>query len=215
MACGASNRSCTKDTRAPNPTRILPALRTVAPALLLLLAVSCDVAAGAGLRDAPVVGRSTVLLDGTWVWRASEGSDVSVPAAVPGDLLTDLQTAGAIADPLTDSNFLNASLWNDPVWTVSRTFATPADTGGDAGEVWLVLDGVKMGASVFVNGVPLGVANDQFLRFTWPVQDLLAAPGSGSDANNVSVAFPSNNRGIDVQGRFMACTGGWDWAPCA
>lgn len=29
----------------------------------------------------------------------------------------------------------------------------------------------------------------------------------------LNVTFPANNVGIDCEGRFMACTGGWDWAP--
>ena len=38
---------------------------------------------------------------------------LTIPATVPGDLVTDLQNAGAlVGDPLTDSNFMNASMWN-------------------------------------------------------------------------------------------------------
>jgi len=46
-----------------------------------------------GLRDFPIVGTAPVVpLDGVWAWTVSSKSlGVSVPATVPGDLLSDLQ----------------------------------------------------------------------------------------------------------------------------
>ena len=77
--------------------------------------------------------------------------------------------------------------------------------------LFLVFDGVKMGATVAVNGHTLGQVTDQFLRYKYEVS---AAQGvdlaSTTAVNNVTVSFDST---IDVGGRFMACTGGWDWAP--
>ena len=35
------------------------------------------------------------------------------------------------------------------------------------------LDGIKMGASVKVNGVQVQIANDQFLRYTIPLDAIL------------------------------------------
>ena len=66
-----------------------------------------------------------------------------------------------------------------------------------------------MGANISLNGVHLGTANDQFLRFVFPVTTahLLAANGG---AHELTVAFDTS---IDCGGRWMACTGGWDWAP--
>ncbi|KAH8056114.1 beta-mannosidase [Aureococcus anophagefferens] len=65
-----------------------------------------------------------------------------------------------------------------------------------------------MHAVVSVNGVVVGAAADQFLRYAFDLRnatrDLLRA------TNVVEVAFAP---GEDVGGRFMACTGGWDWAP--
>ena len=73
----------------------------------------------------------------------------------------------------------------------------------------LVFDGVKMGAKVSVNGKAVGTAADQYLRYEFP----LGSSGDGESvlragANTISVAFDPS---IDVGGRFMSCTGGWDW----
>ena len=65
------------------------------------------------------------------------------------------------------------------------------------------LDGVKMGARISVDGVAVGVATDQFLRYAFDLRnathDLLRA------TNVVEVAFAPDE---DVGGRFMACSGG-------
>ena len=118
---------------------------------------------------------------------------LKMKANVPGDLLTDLQSAGLIGDPLYEMNFLNNSLWEDEQWTYGTEFELPATTSGESREsesrrsgndgaaTWvLVLDGVKMGAHVAVNGVELGTVDDQFLRYRFPISAdaLAAAPGA-------------------------------------
>jgi len=60
-----------------------------------------------------------------------------------------------------------------------------------------------MGASVFVNGVLLGNVTDQFLRYVLPLDNV-------QDVNRLRITFDSS---IVCDGRWMACTGGWDWAP--
>lgn len=64
----------------------------------------------------------------------------------------------------------------------------------------LVFDGIKMGANITVNGQPVGIAVDQFLRYQYDVARFLKA-----GTNELSVTFDFD---IDVNGRFMACTGG-------
>ena len=125
-------------------------------------------AAAAGLRDDPIGAAALTYLDGTdWTWTSGDGA--SLPASVPGDLISDLAEAGIIGDPLVDSNFYDdAAEWNK-TWTISTTF----DGGAAAGaRVALVFDGVKMGASIKLNGKALGAASDQFLRYRRPSGDL-------------------------------------------
>ena len=134
---------------------------------------------------------------------------LSIPARVPGDLLTDLQRAGQIGDPLHERNWLNSSLWNRHTWTYTATFPLPEAARGlhaSGGRTTLVFDGIKMGATISLNGKRLGVATDQFLRYTFPLP-----AGLGAQPNyTLQVSFDPT---IDVGGRFAACTGGWDWAP--
>jgi hypothetical protein len=60
----------------------------------------------------------------------------TINASVPGDLVTDLQRAGMIGDPLTDTNWKNTTWFNGANWTYSKSFAWPAAVSG--GEVLLV-----------------------------------------------------------------------------
>lgn len=124
------------------------------------------------------------------------------------------QAAGLISDPWFESNFrANASVW-DRDFIYTRTFddnGTAATTGStpaadaNAGSRLLVLDGVKMGATVALNGHALGVVRDQFLRYVYDVTAIIRLTN-----NTLVVSF---HRAIDTHGRYMGCTGGWDWAP--
>jgi hypothetical protein len=67
-----------------------------------------------------------------------------------------------------------------------------------------------MGATVELDGRAVGVATDQWLRYAFPVAKLLnRKPGA---SHELSVTFDNS---IDTHGRYMGCSGGWDWAPIA
>lgn len=66
-----------------------------------------------------------------------------------GDLITDLQKAGKVGDPLYELNWLrDSAIWDDHTWTYSTTFtldeAAQAAASQDGGEVLLVFDGIKV-----------------------------------------------------------------------
>lgn len=68
-----------------------------------------------------------------------------------------------------------------------------------------------MGAFVNLNGVQISNVPNQFLRYSFNVSGLLKSHG-----NVLTLTFPANinnSTEIDTEGRFMACSGGWDWAP--
>ncbi len=79
---------------------------------------------------------------------------------------------------------------------------------------FLVVEGIKMGASVSINGTPLGNVTDQFLRNIFPISQSILRSGTNLIDHRreylLSIAFDPT---IDTHGRFMACSGGWDWAP--
>lgn len=99
------------------------------------------------------------------------------------------------------------------MWTYTKSFPSPPPppAGTPPGTATLlVLDGVKMPATVSVNGVPVGHTTNQFLRYTFDVTAALHAPGGPPNA--LALAFDSADD--TTEGRFMASSGGWDWAAC-
>ena len=141
-----------------------------------------------------------------------------IDGQVPGDLLTDLQKAGVIPDPWLDLTWrTNSSLWSDHAWTYSTQFSVTAPVLAGSSSLLLVFEGVKMGATVRVNGQSIGVVRDQFLRYTFPLNVSAVTLMPGKNANRVDVTFgdleTDGPEDIPEDGRFMACTGGRDWAP--
>ena len=156
------------------------------------------------LQDPALAAPLLLPLDGTW---ALSSGALSITASVPGDSVTDLQAAGLSGDPLYGNNPRGAApLW-DRAWTYSLQFDAPPPALG--GAAYLVFDGAKMVADVFLNGAALGDARSQFLRYVIPLPPaLLRAQG-----NALAVAFAPAADARNVEGRYMACSGGWDWAP--
>ena len=232
--------------------------------LAALVAVLCLAGIVAGeqqlkLRDPPLLGDGpTQQLDGTeWTARSFGGDGaVTLAATVPGDLVTDLEHAGIVGDPLRDVNWRDqAGAWERPGgWSYTRLFAvghngngadedggngTSTGTGRDGGararraasatSTLLVLDGIKMAADVYLNGVLLsgdGVV-DQHLRYEYEVGPLLVQtnkPSSNTSTstnsettntngsknkNNLTIHFPTpSSDPRNDEGRYMACSGG-------
>jgi len=65
-----------------------------------------------------------------------------------------------------------------------------------------LFDGVKLAATVSLNGKLLGNTTNQHRRYTFDVT------GQIKGENTLSVRF---DRSMSNGGRFMACSGGWDW----
>jgi hypothetical protein len=143
--------------------------------------------------------------------------NLTIPAQVPGDLLTDLHRAGVIDDPWKDLTWIkNSSLWTDHTWTYSTNFTHAvgaserpgASSSSGKAATLLVFEGVKTGATVRVNGHTVGVVRDQFLRYVFEL-DAVALGLRDGGGNRLDVTFGVED--VAEDGRFMACTGGWDW----
>ncbi|CAB9515754.1 Beta-mannosidase A [Seminavis robusta] len=159
-------------------------------------------------------------------------------ARVPGDLVSDLMHNGLIHDPYTDLN-----LWKEEnIWLGPQEQPPPQEEEADESatkpkpppqlcqkkqtRVWsysahvdlpnkksqyswyLVVESLQMGATISWNGVFLANVTDQFLRYTLPIPTTALA--LAAKTNTLSVTFDPS---IETDGRFMACAGGWDWAP--
>ena len=180
--------------------------------VLLALCLSQS-AADVTLQDQPIAASAgPTYLDGSAWTAASASLNLSVPATVPGDLLTDLQRAKVIGDPWLDITWLdNSSLWSDHVWTYATSFAVSDAVMAKTSTLLLTFDGVKMGATVRVNGHMVGVLRDQFLRYSFTIDPAEMGLLAGAGANRLDVTFGVDD--VAEDGRFMGCTGGWDWAP--
>ena len=155
------------------------------------------------LRDPPIVGdvpKPNTYLDGD-KWTARAGK--VVPSTVPGDIATDLQRAGMVGDPMYGVNWREqSSAWaKESGWSFTRIFdyktvAMPS--------VLLVLDGVKMAADVYLNGVHLGGLADQHTSGM-----SLSNPIAARDRkqHTIHIPLPSQDVGND-EGRYAACSGG-------
>ena len=152
------------------PLRVVTICLTVLPVVL-----------GSGLVDPAIVGDGGFLqsLDGE-AWSVSGGDGLTnfggvVPGerrrgagrerhainfpALPGDLLTDMQRAGVVGDPLYEVNFEaytpqgrpRTPVYDRTNYTYSSTFISDPPIAA-AREVLLVLDGVKMASA--------GIASD-------------------------------------------------------
>eukprot|EP00729_Bicosta_minor_P029755 gene29755-24138_t len=136
------------------------------------------------LRDIPVIGNTLKYLDSN-DWTASSRG-LTIPATVPGDIVSDLYREQKIGNPLYELNWLNSSLWANRDWTYTKTFSYTVGPA-QAGEVLLVLDGVKMGSTVTLNGIVLGRTLDQFLRYSYPALDALK---ESSNHHTLEISFP-------------------------
>ena len=166
----------------------------------------------------------------------SQDGEYVVDAELPGDVLTDLMKAGVIGDPYVDRNFLTQrhvwmgpqQFWNksnDPfqlerrtrVWIYQCIFEVPETSN----ELLLVVEGIKMGAVLDLDGVVLGNVTDQFLRYEFSLNEALQRTASSVMAQRaLQGSIPRKHKltitldpDICTNGRFQACSGGWDWAP--
>ena len=175
-----------------------------------LASASAAVALRDGLVDNPIMtGIAPQYLDGEgWLLSNANGSIV-VGASVPGDIITDLEAASVIGDPLYERNWKNA-IWDMENWTYALTFDLSPDFSppGGLGAALLVFDGIKMGAHVSLNGAYIGAASDQFLRYIFELPQALLQPRG----NVLSVVFVPSSDPINADNRFMSCSGGWDWS---
>lgn len=76
----------------------------------------------------------------------------------------------------------------------------------------LIIEGIKMGASIYINDEFIGNVTDQFLRYIFPIKTFPKKSTSleQNDSNTIQVIFDPS---IDTNGRYSAMSGGWDWAP--
>ena len=143
-----------------------------------------------------------------------------IPAVVPGEAHLDLHRAGLIDEPFDGDNEAAQQWIGDTSWRYATTFAWQP---GDAARHDLVALGLDTVATVKLNGIELGRAENMFRSFRW---DARGALREGDNSLVVTFAapvpealaraerdgvLPSTNHHEYNQLRKMACSFGWDW----
>lgn len=157
-------------------------------------------------------------LGGTWKGRgtAPNGEEICFDGQVPGCVHTDLLRIGAIDDPMRGKNAEQCSWIEHTDWTYTRTFAldeTPDE------RAYLAFDGLDTYADIYLNGKPVGQAQDMFIPHRFLVGGIAAA-----GENELRVMLHAPERYTDgrprrdaafdsmrMYTRRMQCTYGWDW----
>lgn len=89
------------------------------------------------------------------------------PAKVPGDVYTDLWTAGRIEDPYFGRNLERARWVMDREWWYTKQFDLPKEMSGKF--IQLRFDGVDYQCDVWFNGVLLGSHEGMFSSFSFDI----------------------------------------------
>ncbi len=94
-------------------------------------------------------------------------------------------------------------IWDNQTWIYTVSFDVQWTLTAYA-DVALVFDGVKMAATVSLNGNTLGTVADMFLRYRFPVASYLLPTN-----NTLQLAFFTSNDTANNEGRWTSCSGGW------
>ncbi|WP_335986814.1 glycoside hydrolase family 2 protein [Glycomyces sp. MUSA5-2] len=160
-----------------------------------------------------------------WTVTGDPGAPLAVtaiPAAVPGEVVSDLLAAGLVGDPYTDQAEHELAWVGRHDWTYRTSFDFE---GGDWDGVDLAFDGLDTVARVSLNGAAVGETANMHRRYRF---DARAAIREG--ANELEVAFTAPYTYAEAQrerlgdrpnaypepGNFIrkaACNFGWDWGP--
>ena len=172
-----------------------------------------------------IEARKRTLHDG-WTLRSVAGlvppeiAGLTVPAAVPGSLHTDLLAAGLIPDPYLDDNERLVAWIGGADWKYSTSFDW-ASEGFERTD--LVFEGLDTVATIELNGVVIGETVNMHRTYRFDVRQ-----GLREGANDLSITFASPLKYADRMSlelgyrphvnhhpynaiRKMACSFGWDW----
>ncbi|MCC6838958.1 MAG: hypothetical protein IT230_02240 [Flavobacteriales bacterium] len=149
------------------------------------------------------------------------------PAQVPGEVHTDLLRNGLIPDPYCNFNADSVQWIEEKDWAYVRTIDADAALLENE-HVDLVFKGLDTFAEVWLNDSLLGMANNMFRSWEWPVRELLR-PGPNTlrvvfrsavreghqlrKAYGINLPHDSDPSAVSPYVRKAAYQFGWDFAP--
>lgn len=112
----------------------------------------------------------TISLNGAWRMREAR-TDVWHDALVPGSVYADLMRDGSMPDPFWRENEHDAFVLMEKDYEYTRTFAVnEADLRHE--RLILRFDGLDTLAHVWLNGTPVGHADNMHVTWEWDVKHL-------------------------------------------
>lgn len=162
---------------------------------------------------------NNISLNGSWrlTGTGPAGETKTLTATVPGQVHVDLEREGLIPPMFWRDNADDCQWVEHWHWTYEKDFELPAGAPPDTAE--LDFEGLDTFATVYVNGVEIGKAEDMFLAYRFDCGDLLH-----EGTNTVTVKFDTteeHTEGLPELGgafytdrgyvRRMQCTFYWDW----
>jgi beta-mannosidase len=163
-------------------------------------------------------------LTGAWQFRQA-GTELWLPATVPGGAHTDLLALGRIPDPFAGDNERRVQWVAEADWEYRHRFAVAPELLRQP-HIWLICDGLDTLATVSLNGRELGRTANMFRRYRWDVKSLLKAEGNELRIDFESVVghvarkqaarhLPGVSQAIagGPHVRKAPCQFGWDWGP--
>jgi len=146
-----------------------------------------------------------------------------ISAQVPGDVHLDLMRQGQLADPFFRDNEQKSQWVHARDWWYRKSFQVPGELL-QSERIELVCDGLDTFATIFLNGQPLGTADNMFRQFRFDIRQLLR-PGVNElliglraphqvlqEHHDRHGFFPGGHNHIS-QARKAQYSTGWDWGP--
>lgn len=163
-------------------------------------------------------------LAGSWKFR-QVGTDVWLPATVPGGVHTDLLALNRIPDPFVGDNEKRVQWVAEADWEYSIKYKVEAELFHQP-HLWLVCDGLDTLATVSLNGHTLGHVANMFRQYRWDVKPWLSegendlhitfdSPVGYTAARQAIRPLPGVPQAIPGSPylRKAPCQFGWDWGP--
>lgn len=160
------------------------------------------------------------------MWSVSEvGSDLAVPAVIPGSVYSAYLDAGLMEDPYYRDNELKALEMMEKDYLFMRRFNLDRQTV-NSGKVLLRAEGLDTVCRICINGKEAGQADNMHRIWEFDITDMV-----GEGENEIAIRFLSPTRWIrdavradEIGGSYHAmhgfphmrkahCMFGWDWGP--
>lgn len=129
------------------------------------------------------------LFGSQWNLRNENGTISLSNALLPGDIYEELWRQNVITNPLWRDNDVNLRWIAYDNWSFGRNFTVPPDLIRRH-RFSLVLSRIDTFASVYINEILIGLTENQFRQYIWPLNESLLI--EGVDTNRIELKFNSS-----------------------